>query len=94
MDNKITTTKIAIFQKKEIRKTIFKNEWWFSVADVVEALTDTTDIRQYIKRMRQRDSEINSYWGTICTPLEMIAKDGKKRKKIRCLKKLSFQLEA
>lgn len=30
--------------------------------------------------MRSRDSELNSYWGTICTPLEMIAADGKKRK--------------
>jgi hypothetical protein len=80
MNKKITTTKIAIFQKKEIRKIIHKNEWWFSVADVVEVLTDSTDIRQYIKRIRQRDPEINSYWGTICTPLEMMAKDGKKRK--------------
>lgn len=74
------TTQIAIFKGKEIRKTIYKNEWWFSVADVVEALTDSADVRQYIKRIRQRDSELNSYWGTICTPLEMTAKDGKKRK--------------
>lgn len=78
-DNEITSTKIAIFQKKEIRKAIHNNEWWFSIADVIEALTDSTDVKQYIKRMRQRDSELNSYWGTICTPLEMIAKDGKKR---------------
>lgn len=75
-----TITKIAIFQRKEIRKTIYKNEWWFSVADVIEALTDSVDIRQYVKRMRQRDPALNSYWGTICTPLEMTAKDGKKRK--------------
>lgn len=72
--------KIAVFQKKEIRKIIYKDEWWFSVADIVEALTDSTDPKQYIKKMRQRDPELNSYWGTICTPLEMIAKDGKKRK--------------
>ena len=72
--------KIAIFRKKEIRRTIHKNEWWFSVADVIGALTESTDIRQYIKKMRQRDPELNSYWGTICTPLEMMTKDGKKRK--------------
>ena len=29
-------TKIAVFRGKEIRKTIYNNEWWFSVADVVE----------------------------------------------------------
>lgn len=34
----ILETKIAIFRRKEIRKTIHNNEWWFSVADVVEAL--------------------------------------------------------
>jgi prophage antirepressor-like protein len=73
------STQIALFKGKEIRKTIHNNEWWFSVSDVVEALTDSRDARQYIKRIRSRDSELNSYWGTICTPLEMTAKDGKKR---------------
>jgi DNA-damage-inducible protein D len=79
MTQKITT-RIAIFQKKEIRKIIFNNEWWFSVSDVVEVLTDTVNVRDYIKKMRKRDAELNSYWGTNCPPLEMMAKDGKKRK--------------
>jgi hypothetical protein len=72
--------KLVVFKGKEIRRTLHNNEWWFSVADVVKALTDSSDPRQYIKRMRQRDSELNSYWGTICTPLELVAPDGKKRK--------------
>jgi prophage antirepressor-like protein len=72
-------TNIAVFRGKEIRKTIHKNEWWFSVSDVVEALTDSADPKQYIKKMRQRDPELNSYWGTICTPLEITAPDGKVR---------------
>ena len=72
-------TNIAVFKGKEIRKTLHKNEWWFSVSDVVEALTDSADPKQYIKKMRQRDPELNSYWGTICTPLEITAPDGKKR---------------
>jgi len=62
-------TKIAVFRGKEIRKTIHNDEWWFSISDVVEALTDSTDPKQYIKKLRQRDQELNSYWGTICTPL-------------------------
>ncbi len=72
-------TKIALFRGRKIRKTIHNNEWWFSVADVVEALTDSADPKQYIKKMRQRDSELNAYWGTICTPLEILALDGKMR---------------
>jgi hypothetical protein len=43
-------------------------------------LTDSTDVKQYIKRMRARDPELNSKWGTICTPVEMLAPDGKRRK--------------
>jgi hypothetical protein len=75
-----SSTKIAIFKGKEIRKTIHNGEWWFSVADVVEALSDSVDVRQYIKRMRSRDEELNNNWGTICTPLQMLAADGKIRK--------------
>lgn len=72
-------TKLVVFQNKKIRRILHNGEWWFSVADVVEALTDSVDPRQYIKRMRQRDSELDSYWGTICTPLILLAPDGKRR---------------
>ncbi len=73
-------TKLAIFKGKEIRRTLHNNEWWFSIANVVEALTDSSDPRQYIKKMRQRDPELNFYWGTNCTPLALKAPDGKMRK--------------
>ena len=41
------TTKIAIFQKKEIRKIIYRNEWWFSIIDIIEVLTETDRPRKY-----------------------------------------------
>lgn len=71
---------IALFEQKEIRKTIHNDEWYFSLADIVEVLTDSLDVSQYIKKMRSRDPELQNNWGTICTPVEMMAKDGKKRK--------------
>ncbi|MEE0740761.1 MAG: BRO family protein [Emergencia sp.] len=55
-------------------------EWYFSISDVIEHLTESTDPKQYIKKMRSRDPELNSNWGTICTPVPMIAKDGKMRR--------------
>jgi hypothetical protein len=73
------TTKIAVFKGRQVRKTLHNNEWWFSITDVIEALTDSTDPKQYIKKMRQREPELDSYWGTICTPLEIPAPDGKIR---------------
>ncbi|MBB5021283.1 BRO-N domain-containing protein [Desulfurispira natronophila] len=77
------TDKIVVFKDKQIRRILHNNEWWFSVTDIVEVLTDSSDSRQYIKKMRQRDPELNANWGTICTPLQLVAADGKKRK-INC----------
>lgn len=57
-----------------------KEEWFFSIADVVEVLSDSKDVKQYIKKMRSRDEELNLKWGTICTLVEMITADGKSRK--------------
>ena len=54
--------------------------WYFSVQDVVDVLTDSADIKQYIKKLRSRDPELFANWGTICTLVEMTAADGKKRK--------------
>lgn len=73
---------IKLFESKQIRSVWNEKDekWYFSVQDVVETLTDSTDVKQYIKRMLSRDEQLKSNWGTICTPVEMIAADGKKRK--------------
>jgi len=74
--------KIQLFENKRIRTAWNeeKEEWFFSVVDVVAVLTDSADPKQYIKKMRSRDPGLGSKWGTICTPVEMVAADGKKRK--------------
>jgi len=48
-------TRIALFQKKEIRKTLHADEWWFVIVDVVAALTDSANPAGYLKDMRRRD---------------------------------------
>lgn len=70
---------IVVFQGRNIRRTWRDNEWWFSIFDIVAILTDSTDPKQYVKKMRSRDPILNANWGTICTPLELLAPDGKKR---------------
>ena len=74
--------KIKVFESKEIR-TVWnaeEEEYYFSVVDVVAVLTDSQDPKQYIKKMRSRDTELASKWGTICTPVEMVGLDGRRRK--------------
>lgn len=56
-----------------------EEEWYFSIVDVCQYLTDSSDAKQYIKKMRQRDPELNDNWGTICTPIKMPSRDGKMR---------------
>jgi len=75
-------TKIKIFEEKRVRTAWNEDEeeWYFSIQDVVKILTDSADVKQYIKKMLSRDEQLKSNWGTICTPIEMIAADGKKRK--------------
>lgn len=52
-------SKIVVFQDKQIRRAWMNEQWYFSIADVVEFLTDSVDVKQYIKRMRQRDPLLN-----------------------------------
>ncbi len=73
---------IAVFRGKEIRKTIYNNEWWFVVADVVEVLTDTVNSTDYIKKMRNRDAELSKGWGQIVTPLRIETRGG--TQKVNC----------
>ncbi len=55
---------------------------------VVEVLTDSADPKQYIKKMRTRDPELNASWGTICTLTRMTASDGKTTKQYKQFKGL------
>ena len=72
-------THIAMFNGRTIRRVWRNNEWFYSIRDIVSILTDSDDPKQYIKKMRQRDLELKLNWGTICTLLESIGKDNKKR---------------
>jgi len=75
-----TITKIAIFQKKEIRKIFHKGDWWFSVIDVVEALSGTDRPRKYWndlkkKLVKEGFIEVSEKIGQ----LKMTAPDGRMR---------------
>jgi len=63
------STRIAVFQRKEVRRTLHNGEWWFVIADVVLALTNTTDVKSYMRDMRRRDTELDQGWGNISHPL-------------------------
>ncbi len=53
---------LAVFEGKRIRKTWHNEEWWFAIEDIVFALTDSKDPKQYINKMRQRDEPLSQGW--------------------------------
>jgi hypothetical protein len=73
---------IKLFESKQIRSKWNEKEqkWYFSVQDVVEVLTDSADVKDYIKKIKKRDDQLNANWGTICPLVEMEAADGRRRK--------------
>lgn len=74
--------KLALFEEKEIRKTWEENKWYFSIEDVVYALTDSKDPKQYINKLRKRDEILSQGWVQIVHTLKMETNGG--RQKINC----------
>jgi len=70
-------TKIALFKGRTIRRTLHQDEWWFSVVDVVAALTDSPDPGAYWRKLKQRLGEEGSEVVTFCHGLKLPAADGK-----------------
>ena len=73
---------IKLYENRKIRSTWDdeKEEWYFSVVDVVGVLTDSENPTDYLKKMRKRDEQLASYLGTNCPQVVMKSSDGKKRK--------------
>lgn len=74
--------KLALFEEKQIRKTWENNKWYFSIEDVVYALTNSKDPKQYINKLRQRDEYLSQGWVQIVHTLKMDTNGGKQ--KINC----------
>ena len=70
---------IAVFKGRRVRRTLHDNEWWFSVVDVVAALTDSPDAGAYWRKLKQRLNEEGSEVVTFCHGLNLPAIDGKQR---------------
>jgi len=76
----VSPAKFAIFKGVKVRKLIFNNEWWFSVVDIVEALTDSNKPRVYWNAMKTRVKVSDGFQlSTFCRQLKLVAPDGKMR---------------
>ena len=80
-DEIIPATKIAVFRGKSIRKVIYRNEWYFSVIDVIAAITESENPRDYWYKMKVRvENEVKAQLSTFCRQLKLESTDEKKNK--------------
>ena len=72
---------LALFEEKQVRRAWNQAEekWYFSIDDVVEVLTASTNVKDYVKKLRKRDPALEAYWGTNCPLVAMPGADGKIR---------------
>lgn len=70
--------KLVVFQSRGIRRIWYNEEWFFSVIDVVAALTESVNAGAYWRKLKQRLSEEGSQVVTFCHGLRLEAADGKK----------------
>lgn len=79
--------RIALFQRKEIRRVIHGNEWWFVIADVVTVLTDSTNPSDYLKKLRKRDEPLGEAFkggGQLVPPLGLEFETAGGRQLLQC----------
>ena len=79
--------RIALFQRKEIRRVIHGNEWWFVITDVVTALTDSTNPSDYLKKLRKRDEPLSEAFkggGQLVPPLGLEFETAGGRQLLQC----------
>ncbi len=72
---------VILFENRQVRRyyDTEKETWYFSIVDIVEALTESVNPTDYLKKLRKRDFELGAYLGTNCPQIEMLS-NGKKRK--------------
>ena len=77
----VNSNGVAIFENKNIRRVYDEKTeiWYFSLVDIVGALTESSNPTDYLKKIRKRDSELNNYIGTNCPQVAMLT-NGKNRK--------------
>jgi len=80
-------SRIALFQSREIRRTLHNDGWWFVITDIIAALTDAADPSDYWKKMRRRDPDLSldsQGGGQIDPPLALAFETAGGRQKIQC----------
>jgi len=65
------------FEGEKARRVWHNEDWFYVISDVVNVLVESKNIKEYIKKLRQRDEFLNKGWGQIVHPLSVETSGGK-----------------
>ncbi len=85
--NSASEARVALFEKREIRRVLYDTEWWFVITDIVAVLTDSADPSEYWKKMRRRDPDLGKALqggGQFVPPLALEFKTAGGPQKLQC----------
>jgi BRO family, N-terminal domain len=87
-------SEIVLFADKSIRSywDVEQEEWFFSIVDVVAALTDSANPTDYLKKLRKRDGQLGEYVGTNCPQVAMPSASGASRKTLAATTEQLFRI--
>ena len=68
---------LVVFQDKKIRRIWYQRQWFFSVIDIIGALTDSSNPRNYWSMLKKREAEQRIELSTVCVQLKLCSSDGK-----------------
>ena len=83
---------LVVFEDKNIRRTWFNDEWWFSVVDIIEVLTNSSRPRKYWSDLKSKLQEEGFEPSEKIGQLKLLAEDGKMRLTDCVSTKNSFRL--
>lgn len=79
-NNEIKESKeLVLFENNKIRRQMYNGEWYYSIIDIIEILTESKDSSAYWRKLKQRLNEEGNESVTNCHGLKMLSKDGKLR---------------
>ncbi len=67
--------KLVVFDDKRIRRTWHNEDWYYVIEDVVYAITESKNTKDYINKLRKRDEWLSEGWGQIVHTLESETKE-------------------
>lgn len=84
-ENKLNENKeLVLFENSRIRRQMYNDEWYYSIVDIIEILTESKDANTYWRKLKERLNKEGNESVTNCHALKLVSKKDGKRYNTDC----------